>query len=105
MSKDDYDAKQIYNFVYNMRRRGEIQKTTDGKYYLEKAYLNKYLSVWVFILCDGEYGVFDGYTWYEYISKSLAVFMGKDVLNMLQGNEFKEFDGRFFLDTGTLMKE
>lgn len=30
-----YNAKQLYNFVYNMRSRGEIQKTTDGKYYLE----------------------------------------------------------------------
>ena len=39
------------------------------------------------------------------VAESLAVFMGKDVLNLLQCYEFKEFDGRFFLDTGTLMKE
>lgn len=32
---EDYDYKQIYNYIYNMKKRGEIQKTTDGKYYLE----------------------------------------------------------------------
>jgi len=98
--------RYVYKEVTNGSKRDfrHIDEIIREKAFL-KAYLNKYLSVWVFILCDGEYGVFDGYTWYEYIPKSLAVFMGKDVLNMLQSNEFKEFDGRFFLDTGTLMKE
>lgn len=44
LSKDDYDAKQIYNFVYNMRRRGEIQKTTDGKYYLENCLVEEHVA-------------------------------------------------------------
>ena len=44
LSTDDYDAKQIYNFVYNMRRRGEIQKTTDGKYYLENCLVEEHVA-------------------------------------------------------------
>lgn len=62
-----------------------------------KVYLNNNLSLWVFILCDGEYGVFDGYTWYEYIPRSLAEFMGEDILNMLLGNVFEEIDGKFYI--------
>ncbi len=63
-----------------------------------KVYLNNNLSLWVFILCDGEYGFFDGYAWYEYIPRSLAEFMGET--GILEGSDFKEFDGRFFLRTG-----
>lgn len=35
LPKETHNAKQLYNFVYSMRNRGELQKTTDGKYYIE----------------------------------------------------------------------
>lgn len=62
-----------------------------------KVYLNNSLSLWVFILCDGEYGFFDGYTWHEYIPRSLAEFMGENILNVLLGKEFEEIDGKFYV--------
>lgn len=34
LAKEDYNSKQLYNFIYNMKNRGEIQKTTDGRYYI-----------------------------------------------------------------------
>ena len=62
-----------------------------------KVYLNNNLSLWVFILCDGEYGFFDGYSWYDYIPRSIAEFMGEKTLKLLQGGEFKECCGRFII--------
>lgn len=35
LPKEEYDAKRVYNFIYNMNRRGELGKTLDGKYYLK----------------------------------------------------------------------
>lgn len=35
LPKEEYDAKRIYNFVYNMTGRGELCKTSDGKYYMK----------------------------------------------------------------------
>ena len=41
LPKEEYDAKRIYNFVYNMTGRGELCKTSDGKYYMEEAIKGK----------------------------------------------------------------
>ncbi len=62
-----------------------------------KVYLNNRISIWLFILCDGEYGLFDGYSWYEYIPRAIAEYMGAEVLNLLNGSEFKEVDGKFYI--------
>lgn len=90
--------RYVYKEVTNGSKRDfpHINRIIGEKAFL-KVYLNNSLSVWVFILCDGEYGFFDGYAWYEYIPKSLAVFMGKDVLCLLQSDEFEELGGRFIL--------
>ena len=39
--KEEYNAKQIYNFIYNMNGRGELCKTSDGKYYMKGAVKEK----------------------------------------------------------------
>lgn len=62
-----------------------------------KVYLNNKLSLWVFILCDGAFGFFDGYTWYDFIPRALAECMDRSMINMLECNEFKEVDGRFYI--------
>ena len=33
-SEEYYNEKQIYNFIYNMKKRQEIQQTKEGKYFL-----------------------------------------------------------------------
>ena len=63
-----------------------------------KIYLNNRLSLWIFLCCDGEYGYFDGYTWYEYIPRSIAEFMGKNTLNALNSKEYVEINGKFYLE-------
>ena len=41
LSKEEYDAKRIYNFIYNMNGRGELCRTSDGKYYMKDAVKEK----------------------------------------------------------------
>ena len=90
--------RYVYKEVTNGSKRNfqHINRIVSEGAFL-KVYLNNKLSLWIFILCDGEYGFFDGYTWYEYIPKSIVEYAGKDVLNILQDSEFEEISGRFLL--------
>lgn len=107
--KAELDAKMmskweryVYKEVTNESKRDfrHINIIIEDDAFL-KVYLNNNLSLWVFIMCDGEYGYFDGYTWYEYIPRSLAEYMeehmGEKVFYTLQGNEFDEIDGKFYI--------
>lgn len=91
----------VYKEVTNGSKRNfqHINRIVDMNGF-KKVYLNNSLSLWVFVLCDGEYGFFDGYTWYEYIPRSLAEVMGDGFLNTFQDSKFEEIGGRFFIRKG-----
>lgn len=104
-TKEKLDAEMMIKwerYVYREVMKGSRRDfhhinfiVVDGAF--EKAYLNNKLSMWVFILCDGEFGIFDGYTWYDFIPRALAECMDKSIINLLEGNEFKEVGGKFYI--------
>ena len=50
--------------------------------YFTKKYLQcekRIIACWIFILCDGEFGYFDGYDFHDEIPVALAKLVGEDI--------------------------
>lgn len=99
---------EMYNlwkqFIYEETMKGEerdyrhldfiIRNNSFIKKYMECD--NRVCSYWIFILCDGEFGYFDGYRYIEEIPVSLAKLL--DIENYLKTSEFVNKNGNYFLN-------
>lgn len=88
-----------------MRKQCLVQKKDYrhlDKIIKEGTFIKKYVQCerkicvyWIFILCDGEYGYFDGYNlWYE-IPVALAKLL--DIEKYLRGEDFSIKNGNYIV--------
>lgn len=88
---------QKYVYEETMRASKENYRHIDG-IIRDNAFIRKYIqcdrkvcSYWIFILCDGEFGYFDGYKLYHKIPIGLANLL--DIKKHMCGNDFIIRDG------------